>query len=130
MDRKILILKLADAIGQSRRDEGRNQYLLEQLNGNKDITNSDKLYLEQILDLEILRIEDNFKKNKPQTVKKDKTVFLNPNMVKCKTCEKEIRLEEKSSKYKNNWYHENCATPNLEKNETKIDNQDIQKEKH
>ena len=44
---------------QSKGDDGRNQYLLKRLNQNRDIINSDRLYLEKILDLEIDNIEYN-----------------------------------------------------------------------
>lgn len=32
--------------------------------------------------------------------RKDKTVFLNPNMIKCFGCQNEIKLDQKSARYK------------------------------
>ena len=104
-----------DAIGQSKGDDGRNQYLLKRLKQNKEIINSDRLYLQKILDIEISDIKSNSVR-KEQSFSKDKSVFLNPNMIKCKNCQKEIKLEEKSLRYNNNWYHGNCTILNLEKN--------------
>ena len=115
MDRNYLITKLTDAIKQSKGDEGRNQYLLKRLKENKEIINSDRLYLQRILHIDISNIKYNPVK-KEQNPSKDKSVFLNPNMVKCKTCHKEINLEEKSLRHNNSWYHGNCITVNVEKN--------------
>ena len=42
---------------QSKGDDGRNHYLIERITQNKEIINSDRLYLEKILDLEISNIE-------------------------------------------------------------------------
>lgn len=115
MDKNFIISKLADAIDQSKGDEGRNRYLLERLREYRDITNSDRLYLEQILELKISNIYDETINEKEIIQKKDNTIFLNPKMVKCDSCEKEIKLEEKSVRFQNNWYHELCAKPILEK---------------
>jgi len=105
------------AIEQSKGDDGRNQYLLKRLKQNKEIINSDRLYLQKILELDISDIEYNLIKTE-QNLSKDKSVFLNSNMIKCKSCQKEINLEEKSLRYNNNWYHGNCIILNLEKNTT------------
>ena len=109
MEKNFVLSKLADAINQSKGDDGRNQYLIERLRNNKEIINSDRLYLEKILDLKISHIEYDTVRIKQTISKKDKTIFLNPKMIKCHTCKKEINLDEKSSRYENNWYHEQFA---------------------
>ena len=130
MDKNFILSKLADAIDQSKGDDGRNQYLIERITQNKEIINSDRLYLEKILDLEISNIVYESKEIKQKTPKKDRTVFLNPNMVKCHSCKNEINLDEKSSRFENNWYHELCVKPILEKNKPKIiESEEIQKTK-
>ncbi|QLH02901.1 glycosyl transferase [Nitrosopumilus cobalaminigenes] len=116
MDKNLIISKLADAMEQSIGDNGRNQYLIKRLNQNREIINSDRLYLERILGLEIRDIESKKDKTVQHTTRKDKSVFLNPKMIKCSECKIEIKLDEKSSRYKNNWYHEICVKPLLEKN--------------
>ena len=58
MNKNFLINKLTDAIEQSKGDWGRNHHLLERIKQNSEITNSDKLYLESLLELEILEIID------------------------------------------------------------------------
>ena len=56
MDKNFLITILAEAIEQSKGDWGRNQYLLKRIKENKEIINSDKLYLERISGLKIPEI--------------------------------------------------------------------------
>ena len=118
MDKNYLISKLNDVIQQSKGDDGRNRYLLKRIKDNREIINSDKLYLEKILDLKISEIKFDSINIQQKYPKKDKTVFLNPKMIKCKSCLKEISLEEKSSRYENNWYHEICVKPILQKDKT------------
>jgi cellulose synthase/poly-beta-1,6-N-acetylglucosamine synthase-like glycosyltransferase len=110
LNKNFLINKLTDAIEQSKGDWGRNHHLLERIKQNSEITNSDKLYLEYLLELEILEIIDD--PEEKQISKKDKTIFLNPNFVKCTTCDKEIQLDEKSVRYKNFWHHKACYKTN------------------
>lgn len=130
MDKNFIVSKLARAIDLSKGDEGRNQYLLERLRDDRDIINSDRLYLEKILELKIPTIYDESIKEKTLIQKKDNTVFLNPKMIKCNSCEKEINLEEKSLRFQNNWYHELCVKPILEKIKPKItENTKISKNK-
>ncbi|MFQ5781635.1 MAG: glycosyltransferase [Nitrosopumilus sp.] len=120
MNRDFLIEKLADAIKHSKGDWGRNQYLLKRIQKNREFIKSDKIYLEKILELEIPeKIEP--PKNAYQLIpKKDKSIFLNPNLVKCETCQKEIKLDEKSSRTQNSWYHQNCKKPTLKEKPIKI----------
>ena len=101
MDKNFIILKLSLAIDQSKGDVGRNPYLLERLGNNRDITNSGRFYLERILELKIPNIHDEPIKEKTIVQKKDSIIFLNPKMVRCYSCEKEINLEEKSSRFQN-----------------------------
>lgn len=108
MDKNLLITKLAVAIDQSKGDQGRNQYLLKRIKENKEFINSDKLYLERILGLKITEITDKTVISHHQISKKEKPVFLNPNLVKCGTCDGEIKLDEKSSRHQNFWHHETC----------------------
>ncbi len=103
---------------QSKGDLGRNQYLLKRIQKNREILNSDKQYLAKILNLDFLDIivEPEIPKQIP---KKDKSIFLNPNLVKCPTCNREIKLYEKSLRYQNSWYCENCI-PKIQNKITEI----------
>jgi len=109
LDKNFLISKLADAIDQSKGDFGRNQYLLNRIKQNKEFINSDKIYLERILELEILEIIE--ATNNQKIPFKDKSVFLNPNLIKCATCNGEIKLDEKSTRIQSLWYHNTCQKP-------------------
>ena len=114
MDKNFLITKLNAAIGESKGDWGRNQYLLKRISQNKEIINSDKLYLEKILGLDISEISEI--RETRQIPKKKKTIFLNPNMVNCNTCKNPIKLDEKSTRDKNLWYHATCHKNTFQNN--------------
>ncbi|KAF6247581.1 glycosyl transferase [Nitrosopumilus sp. b3] len=113
MDKILLIKKLVEAIKSSKGDSERNRYLIRLVNKNKDISNSDKDYLKNYLGI---TISGKIKDSKPakKMPKKDKTVFLNPNLIKCTTCDKEIKFIEKSIRYKKKWHHANCIQSILE----------------
>jgi cellulose synthase/poly-beta-1,6-N-acetylglucosamine synthase-like glycosyltransferase len=74
LDKNYLILKLSDAIQQSKGDNDRNRYLLKRINHNREIINSDKLYLEKILDLKISEIKFDSINTHQNYPEKDKTV--------------------------------------------------------
>ena len=74
MDKNYLISKLSDAIEQSKGDDDRNRYLLKRINHNREIINSDKLYLEKILDLKISEIKFDSINTHQKYPEKDKTV--------------------------------------------------------
>jgi len=105
LDKNFLITILAEAIEQSKGDSGRNQYLLKRIKENKEILNSDKLYLERISGLKIPDKTDN---QRQQILEKDKLISPILDLVKCSTCYKEIMMDEKSTRQKNLWYHETC----------------------
>jgi len=108
LDKNFLITILAKAIEQSKGDLGRNEYLLKRIKENKEIINSDKLYLERISGLKITEITDKTDNQRQQIPEKDKSVSPILDLVKCSTCKKEIKMDEKSTRQKNLWYHETC----------------------
>jgi len=108
LDKNFLITIVVNAIDQSKGDWGRNQYLLKIIKENKEISNSDKLYLERISGLEIPEITYKIDNQYQQILKNDILVSLNPNLEKCVTCNNEIKLNERSLRYRNFWYHERC----------------------
>ncbi len=62
MDKKFLINKIVELIEESKGDEGRNYYILERIKENKEIINSDKIYLERILEIKIPEVTTDIKK--------------------------------------------------------------------
>ena len=129
MDKNLLITKLADAIDQSKGDWGRNQYLLKRIKQNKEFINSDKLYLERILGFEVPVIADKTVIQYHKIPKKDKSVFLNPNLIKCATCNGEIELDEKSTRIQSLWYHNTCQKP-LSRNKQEFEKTEFQNNKN
>ena len=131
MDKNLVIEKLTNAIEESKGDWGRNQYLLKVIKSNREVTNSDKEYLEKILEINNLIIE---KEVKTKISKKDKTIFLNPGLVKCKTCQKSINLDEKAIRHQSSWYHQIChqqtfgVTKKQEERQTIKEKQKIKKD--
>ena len=99
---------LAEAIKQSKGDPGRNEYLLKRIKESKEIINSDKLYLERISGLKIPKITNKTDNPRQQIPEKNKLVSPILDLVKCSTCNKEIMMNEKSTRQKNLWYHETC----------------------
>jgi len=126
LDKNFLITILAEAIGQSKGDQGRNEYLLKRINENKEILNSDKLYLERISGLKITDKTDNQRQQIPE---EDKSVFPILDLVKCSTCNKEIKMDEKSTRERNFWYHETCykAIPEKKPKKEKREIEKVQK---
>ena len=110
MEKNTLIEKLTVAIKESNGDWGRNQYLLKVIKNNREIANSDKKYLENILKIDNLVIPKDTKE-KLSLTKKDKSIFLNPNLVKCKKCEKSIKLDDKSLRLQNYYKSTNNLNP-------------------
>jgi len=118
LNKKEIIFSISECIKKETGDLGRNQYLLKRLNENKSIFSSDKKYLENLLGIKIDVIED-IKENPRNNISQiiDTSVFLNPNLIKCIQCKNEIKLDEKSTRHGDNWYHSKCyeVTPNITK---------------
>ena len=91
MDKNFLITKIEELLEESKGDEGRNHYILERIKENKEIIHSDKLYLERVLEIKISEVVIGMEKPYHEIPKKDTSVFLNPNLIKCTTCDKEIK---------------------------------------
>ena len=108
MDKNFLTTILVEAIKQSKGDWGRNQYLLKRIKQNKEIINSDKQYLERISGLKIPEIMNKEDNQYQQIPNKDKSVSLISDLVKCTICNKKIKMDEKSTRHRNFWYHESC----------------------
>ncbi|MCH7967470.1 MAG: glycosyl transferase, partial [Thaumarchaeota archaeon] len=108
MDKNFLTAILVEAIKQSKGDWGRNQYLLKRIKQNKEIINSDRRYLEKISGLKIPEIMNKEEDQYQKILNKDKSVSLISDLVKCTICNKEIKMDEKSARHRNFWYHESC----------------------
>ncbi|AFS80803.1 family 2 glycosyl transferase [Candidatus Nitrosopumilus koreensis AR1] len=125
MEKDILIAKLNLAIKQSKGDWGRNHYLLQRIKTEKEIPNSDQKYLENILKESIFPI---IYEKKQEPKRKDKSVFLNPNLVTCQICKNSIKLDEKSIRDQNLWYHKICFPQTFSNNNKQKKNNTTQRE--
>lgn len=110
--------ELVKIMEQSKGDEGRNKHILKRIEQNKEITNSDTIYLEKILGLKIQEITSNSIYQHQQIPQKDKSVVLNPDLAKCTVCDEEIRLDKKSTRNQDKWYHQDCIRPKQDKEKT------------
>lgn len=84
-------------------DLGRNYYLINRILNEQMIFESDKKYLEKTFGIQKFSCKE-------RQIKKDKSIFLNRNLVKCATCTKDILFDEKSLRHQNDWYHKNCIS--------------------
>ncbi len=102
LDKKQIISKLNDAIRDNKGDSGRNHYLIKRINENNQLFESDKRYLKRIFELETIEIKNE------DISKKDQSIQLKPNLTKCSLCHIDIQFDEKSTRYKKEWYHVDC----------------------
>jgi cellulose synthase/poly-beta-1,6-N-acetylglucosamine synthase-like glycosyltransferase len=103
---------------------------LKRILQNRELINSDRIYLENILNFKIIEISDKSKLEVYKKIKKDETIMLNPNLIKCSSCKEKINLEEKSPRYQNLWYHENCFKNNFkDAHDQKIINYKVEQNK-
>ncbi|MHA7647279.1 glycosyltransferase [Nitrosopumilus sp. S4] len=127
MDRELLISKLDEAIKNSVGDDGRNQYLKKRIRQKKELLKSDKKYIEKILEVKIDKISDEDYSNIIN--QKNNRIFLNPNLAKCSTCNNEIKLDDKSIRENNKWYHSQCFQKSTFRKHTKSIINDIERRK-
>jgi cellulose synthase/poly-beta-1,6-N-acetylglucosamine synthase-like glycosyltransferase len=127
LDKNFLITKLVELIKESKGDDGRNHYILERIKENIKLIHSDKIYLERVLEIKISEVTSAIKKPYHEIPKKDMSVFLNPDLIKCTTCDKKIKLDEKSLRHRNFWYHESCYKANSKHSERKTKSIDYKK---
>lgn len=105
MDKNYIISKLSYAITNNIGDFGRNQYLLKRIKEQEILFESDKKYLKKILGLDNIEIK---KDKQTDMSKKELSIFLNPNLIKCSLCNRDIQLNEKSTRQDKNWFHLDC----------------------
>lgn len=112
MDRNSVIIELIRLIGEDIGDDGRNRHILKRIELSLEIANSDKKYLEEILQIDDFVMGNNAEKK--IIPPKKEIIFLNQNLVNCVKCQKQIKLNEKSCRNKNSWYHKSCFDPVME----------------
>jgi len=82
LDKNFLISILAEAVEQSKGDPERNKQLLKRIKENKQIFNSDKLYIERISGLKISEITDKTDNQYQQIPEKRQISYYNSGFSK------------------------------------------------
>jgi len=93
------ILKLKESIEKEYGDIGRTQYIIEKLQKDASLPKSDHIYIERMIKLCIPEIEVQVKT--PE-------IILDIDLIKCNQCNLLIKLDEKSIRKNNFWFHDKC----------------------
>jgi len=93
------ILKLKESIEKEYGDIGRTQYIIEKLQKDASLPKSDHTYIERMIKLCIPEIEVQVKT--PE-------IILDIDLIKCNQCNLLIKLDEKSIRKNNFWFHDKC----------------------
>ena len=99
MENEQSILKLKESIEKEYGDIGRTQYIIEKLQKDASLPKSDHIYIERVIKLCIPEIEVQVKT--PE-------IILDIDLIKCDQCNLLIKLDEKSIRKNNFWFHDKC----------------------
>ncbi len=99
MENEQSILKLKESIEKEYGDMGRTQYIIEKLQKDASLPKSDHIYMERMIKLCIPEIEVQVKT--PE-------IILDIDLIKCDQCNLLIKLDEKSIRKNNFWFHDKC----------------------
>ena len=99
MEEESIISKLKKSLEKDYGDAGRTQYIIEKLQKELPLPKSDHLYIERMIKLCELIIEE------PEEVSR----FVSSlDLIKCYHCNLHIKLDEKSVRRNDYWFHEKC----------------------
>ena len=99
MEKDIIILKLKESLEKDYGESGRTQYIIEKLQKELPFPKSDHLYIKRMIKLCELIIEE------PEEISE---VVLSSDLIKCYHCNLHIKLDEKSVRKNNFWFHDKC----------------------
>jgi circadian clock protein KaiC len=99
LEKELSILKLKESIEKEYGDIGRTQYIIEKLQIDASLPKSDQTYIERMIKLCIPEIEVQVKT--PE-------IILDIDLIKCNQCNLLIKLDEKSIRKNNFWFHDKC----------------------
>ncbi len=101
MEEKSIISKLKKSLEKDYGDYGRTQYVIEKLEKDIPLPKSDHLYIERMIKLCEIVIEEPEPEETPE-------IALSENLIKCHYCNLQIELDEKSIRKTNFWFHDKC----------------------
>ena len=99
MENDLTILKLKESLEKDHGDYGRTQYVIEKLQKELPLPKSDHLYIERMIKLCEPIIEEH------EAISE---VVLSSDLIKCYHCNLHIKLDEKSVRKNNFWFHDKC----------------------
>ncbi len=101
MEKDLTIAKLKESLEKDYGDFGRTQYVIEKLQKELPFPKSDHLYIERMIKLCEPIIEEPDSEEVPES-------GSSSDLVKCHLCDLQIKLDEKSVKKNNFWFHDKC----------------------
>lgn len=103
MESNEIILKLKESLENNFGEDGRTNYIIEKLEKESQLPNSDYLYMDRMLKLcEEVSVEI------PQETEIIIDNVLTEDLIKCNSCDIEINLEDKSIRRNDFWFHDKC----------------------
>jgi len=99
LEKDHIITKLKESLEKDYGDFGRTQYVIEKLQNDLSIPKSDHLYIERMIKL----CEPIF-----EEPKKTIEIVLPSDLIKCNHCDLRIKLDEKSIRKNDLWFHDRC----------------------
>jgi len=99
LEKDHIITKLKESLEKDYGDYGRTQYVIEKLQNDLPFPKSDHLYIERMIKLCEPIIEE------PE---KTIEIVLPSDLIKCHHCDLQIKLDEKSIRKNNFWFHDRC----------------------
>lgn len=101
MDKEEIISKLRESLERDFGDYGRTQYVIEKLEKDRPLPNSDHIYIERMIKL----CEPIIVEAKPAPIV---DIILPEDLIKCHHCDVQIKLDERSVRKNNFWFHQQC----------------------
>jgi len=98
-----IILKLEESLENNFGEYGRTNYIIEKLEKESQLPNSDYLYIDRMI-----KLCDKISVKVPQETGIIFENILSKDLIKCNSCSIEINLEDKSIRMNDFWFHDKC----------------------
>ncbi len=103
MESNEIILKLEESLENNFGEYGRTNYIIEKLEKESQLPNSDYLYIDRMI-----KLCDKISVKIPQETGIIFENILSEDLIKCNSCSIEIGLEDKSIRRNDFWFHDKC----------------------
>ena len=101
MEKDLTITLLKESLEKDYGDYGRTQYIIEKLEKDSSLPKSDYLYIERMIKL----CEPVIEKSEVKVIP---IIVSSEDLIKCYQCDLQIKLDEKSIRKNNLWFHDRC----------------------